>query len=78
MNYIKLFKVNILLLSILLTIQPIAHANNEAITMGEFMWIYKNMMVQVYDNTMPELSLKIANLFQKEVEHELKRLHKNT
>jgi len=35
MNYIKLFKVNILLLSILLTIQPIAHANNEAITMNK-------------------------------------------
>ena len=42
---------------------------------GEFMWIYKNMMVQVYDNTMPDLSLKIANMFQEEVEHELKKLH---
>ena len=35
MNFIKLFKVNILLLSILLTIQPIAHANNEAITINK-------------------------------------------
>ena len=35
MIYIKLFKVNILLLSILLTIQPIAHANNEAITINK-------------------------------------------
>ena len=35
MTYIKLFKVNILLLSILLTIQPIAHANNEAITINK-------------------------------------------
>ena len=40
------------------------------------MWIYKNMMVQIFNNSMPELSLKIANMFQKEVEHELKRLHK--
>ncbi len=39
---------------------------------GEFMWIYKNMMVQVYDNTMPELSLKIANMFQEEVKHQSK------
>ena len=43
---------------------------------GEFMWIYKNMMVQVYDHTMPELALKIANMFQEEVEHQSKRLHK--
>ena len=43
---------------------------------GDFMWIYKNMMVQIFNNSMPELSLKIANMFQKEVEHELKRLHK--
>ena len=54
------------------------YAAKSIMVIGEFMWIYKNMMVQVYDNTMPELSLKIANLFQKEVEHELKRLHKNT
>ena len=43
---------------------------------GDFMWIYKNMMVQISNNNMPELSLKIANMFQKEIEHELKRLHK--
>ena len=43
---------------------------------GDFMWIYKNMMVQIFNNSMPELSLKIANMFQKEIEHELKRLHK--
>ena len=43
---------------------------------GDFMWIYKNMMVQISNNNMPELSLKIANLFQKEIEHELTRLHK--
>ena len=48
---------------------------NYIINSGEFMWIYKNMMVQVYDNTMPDLSLKIANMFQEEVEHELKKLH---
>ena len=43
---------------------------------GDFMSIYKNMMVQIFNNSMPELSLKIANMFQKEIEHELKRLHK--
>ena len=43
---------------------------------GDYMWIYKNMMVQISRNSMPELSLKIANMFQKEIEHELKRLHK--
>ena len=42
---------------------------------GDFMWIYKNMMVQIFNNSMPELSLKIANIFQEEVEHELKKLH---
>ena len=42
---------------------------------GDFMWIYKNMMVQIFNNSMPELSLKIANMFQEEVEHELKKLH---
>ena len=52
------------------------YAAKSIMVIGEFMWIYKNMLVQVYDNTMPELSLKIANMFQKEVEHELKRLHK--
>ena len=52
------------------------YAAKDIIKKGDFMWIYKNMMVQVYNNTMPDLSLKIANMFQKEVEHELKRLHK--
>ena len=42
---------------------------------GDFMWIYKNMMVQIFNNSMPELSLKIANMFQEEVEHELKKIH---
>ena len=52
------------------------YAAKDIIRKGEFMWIYKNMLVQVYDNTMPELSLKIANLFQEEVEHQSKRLHR--
>ena len=52
------------------------YAAKSIMVIGEFMWIYKNMMVQVYDNTMPELSLKIANMFQEEVEHQSKRLHK--
>ena len=51
------------------------YAAKSIMVRGEFMWIYKNMMVQVYDNTMPDLSLKIANMFQEEVEHELKKLH---
>ena len=51
------------------------YAAKSLMVIGEFMWIYKNMMVQVYDNTMPDLSLKIANMFQEEVEHELKKLH---
>lgn len=42
---------------------------------GDFMWIYKNMMVQISNNNIQELSLKIANMFQEEVEHELKKLH---
>ena len=42
---------------------------------GNFMWIYKNMMIQISRNSIPELSLKIANMFQEEVEHELKKLH---
>ena len=42
---------------------------------GDFMWLYKNMMVQISRNNIPELSLKIANMFQEEVEHELKKLH---
>ena len=52
------------------------YAAKAIVVRGEFMWIYKNMMVQIYNNTMPDLSLKIANMFQKEVEHELKKLHK--
>jgi len=51
------------------------YAAKDIIKKGDFMWIYKNMMVQVYNNTMPDLSLKIANMFQEEVEHELKKLH---
>ncbi|KES09268.1 hypothetical protein SASC598O02_015450 [Snodgrassella alvi SCGC AB-598-O02] len=52
------------------------YAAKDIIRKGDFMWIYKNMMVQISRNSMPELSLKIANMFQKEIEHELKRLHK--
>ena len=52
------------------------YAAKSIMVRGEFMWIYKNMMVQVYDNTMPELSLKIANMFQKEVEQGYIRFHK--
>ena len=52
------------------------YAVKSIMVIGDFMWIYKNMMVQISRNSMPELSLKIANMFQEEVENELKRLHK--
>ena len=52
------------------------YAAKDIVKDGDFMWIYKNMMVQIFDNNIQELSLKIANMFQKEVENELKRLHK--
>lgn len=51
------------------------YAAKDIIREGDFMWIYKNMMVQISDNNIQELSLKIANMFQEEVEHELKKLH---
>ena len=52
------------------------YAAKDIVKDGDFMWIYKNMMVQIFDNNIQELSLKIANMFQEEVEQESKRLHK--
>ncbi|PXY94015.1 hypothetical protein DKK76_11455 [Frischella perrara] len=51
------------------------YAAKDIVKDGDFMWIYKNMMVQIFDSNIQELSLKIANMFQEEVEHELKKLH---
>ena len=51
------------------------YAAKSIMAKGDFMWIYKNMMVQISNNNIQELSLKIANMFQEEVEHELKKLH---